>query len=204
MSAGAASEEILVRESRPEDVGFAAAASELIDAVADEFDIARRTPAWLARKIESAHAALAVKDGELVGFGYWSEWEGGRFVSHSGLVVRPDMHGRGLGRRLKTVLVRSSRRALPGATLMSLTTSPQVKKMNLSLGFRVVPLDRLTRDEAFWEGCKTCRNYAEVRARGERCCCEGMILEPASPQGARSAPDESAPAPSAVDEDHPA
>ena len=56
---------------------------------------------------------------------------------------------------------------------MSLTTSPQVKKLNLSLGFHVVPLDQLADDPAFWEGCKTCRNYAEVKARGERCCCEG-------------------------------
>ena len=99
-------------------------------------------------------------------------------MSHSGLVVRPDAQGLGLGRRLKTVLMESSRRQLPRATLMSLTTSPQVKKLNLSLGFRLVPLERLTDDPAFWEGCKTCRNYAEVQARGERCCCEGMILEP--------------------------
>jgi len=92
--------------------------------------------------------------------------------------VRADVRGRGIGRRLKAVLVESSRRSFPKATLMSLTTSPEVKAMNLRFGFHVVPLDRLTKDEAFWDGCKTCRNYAAVRARGERCCCEGMILEP--------------------------
>ena len=121
---------------------------------------------------------LAVSAGELVGFGYWSDWEAGRFVSHSGLVVRPDQQGKGLGRRLKRVLFESSKGELPRATLMSLTSSPQVKKLNLSLGFHFVPLERLTSDPSFWEGCKTCRNYAAVRARGERCCCEGMILEP--------------------------
>jgi len=169
---------IEVRESRPDDVRFAEAAAQLIDAVADDHDIARREPAWLAKKIEAGRAGLAIEDDELVGFGYWSEWEGGKFVSHSGLVVRRDKFGTGLGKRVKMIMVESSRRALPAATLMSLTTSPSVKKMNLALGFRVVPLELMTKDESFWDGCKTCRNYAEVQARGAKCCCEGMILEP--------------------------
>jgi hypothetical protein len=182
-SAGRVGEPITVRESGPADVRFAPAASALIDRVADRFDIARRAPDWLAPKIAKRHAALGLMPDEsggeeLVGFGYWSDWEGGKFVSHSGLVVRPDLMGMGLGKRLKLVLFESSRRVLPRATLMSLTTSPQVRRMNLDLGFQVVPLDRLTKDPAFWEGCKTCRNYAAVQARGEICCCEGMILEP--------------------------
>jgi GNAT superfamily N-acetyltransferase len=169
---------IEVRESGPADLHLAEAASALIHSAAGEFDIAERTPDWLRAKIEHGRAALALRAGELVGFGYWSSWENDAFVSHSGLVVRRDLRGHGLGRRLKQVLFDSSRRALPRATLMSLTTSPQVKEMNLALGFRVVPLERLTKDPAFWEGCRTCRNYAAVQARGERCCCEGMIREP--------------------------
>ena len=175
---------VTVRESGPDDVHLAPAASALIDAVADEFDIARREPDWLAAKIAKGRAALALQEGEdggdpeLIGFGYWSEWEGGKFASHSGLVVRADRMGLGLGRRLKQVLFESTRRQLPRAAIMSLTTSAQVQKMNRSLGFEFVPLERLTKDEAFWAGCRSCRNYAEVRARGERCCCQGMLLEP--------------------------
>ena len=176
-------DEVLVRESRPEDVHLAEQAAALIAEASSEYDIAQRDPAWLAKKIEARRAALALvpdpSGGEqLVGFGYWSSWEADRFVSHSGLVVRPDQRGTGLGSQLKRVLFESSRRQLPAASLMSLTTSPQVRKLNLALGFRIVPLDELTRDPAFWEGCKTCRNYAEVQARGERCCCEGMLLRP--------------------------
>lgn len=180
--------DVEVRESGPEDVRFAEPAAALIEAAAAEFDIARREPAWLAKKIAARRAALAIGRDEggaedLVGFGYWSSWEDDRFVSHSGLVVRPDQRGTGLGSRLKRVLFESSRRQLPEAALMSLTTSPQVKQLNLSLGFEVVPLDQLTKDPAFWEGCKTCRNYAEVQARGERCCCEGMLLRPGDAAG---------------------
>jgi N-acetylglutamate synthase-like GNAT family acetyltransferase len=170
--------EVVVRPARAEDAGLAPAASALIRAAARDNDIAERSVEWLRAKIEHDRAVVALRKGELVGFGYWSEWEGGRFISHSGLVVRPELRGRGVGRELKKILVEASRRAFPKATLMSLTTSPQVKALNLSFGFRVVPLDRLTKDEAFWKGCETCRNFAEVKAKGERCCCEGMILEP--------------------------
>ncbi|HED67034.1 MAG TPA: GNAT family N-acetyltransferase [Planctomycetes bacterium] len=185
--------EVLVRESTIEDEHLAGAAAALIDLVASENDIARRTPAWLARKIAAGRAALALAEPpaggntrELVGFGYWSAWEDNRYVSHSGLVVHPDFRGRGLGRRLKEVLFASTRRQLPEATMMSLTTSPRVKRLNESFGFRVVPLDELTQDPAFWRGCETCRNFEEVRARGERCCCEGMILPPGEGPGGRA------------------
>lgn len=169
-----------VRESTPEDVRYAEAASALIDQASAEFDIAKRTPEWLAAKIRARRAAIALAGGELVGFGYWSAWENDTFISHSGLVVRSDYRGTGLGRDLKMVLFDSSRRRLPEASLMSLTTSPQVRKLNLSLGFEIVPLEQLTKDPAFWEGCRTCRNYEEVQARGQQCCCEGMLLRPES------------------------
>jgi GNAT superfamily N-acetyltransferase len=176
-------EEVLVRGSGPEDAGLAPQASALIEEASHEHDIARRSVSFLEEKIRKGRAAFAFDGDELIGFGYWSDWEGGRFVSHSGLVVRPGYTGHGIGRRLKMELFESSRRALPKAKLMSLTTSPQVKAMNLALGFRVVPLDQLTTDPAFWEGCKTCRNYAEVQARGEKCCCEGMLLLPGGGEG---------------------
>lgn len=179
-------DEVVVRPATASDAHLAAAASELIRGAARDNDIALRSVEWLRQKIEHERAVVALRAGELVGFGYWSEWEDGRFLSHSGLVVRADLRGQGLGRELKAILVAESRRAFPHATLMSLTTSPQVKALNQSFGFRVVPLERLTKDEAFWKGCQTCRNYAQVRERGERCCCEGMILEPGEGAGAPS------------------
>lgn len=171
-------DDVRVRASGALDGGFAEVAARLIDQAAGEHDIARREPGFLRSKLVSGRAALGLVGDELVAFGYWSEWEEGRFVSHSGLVVSPAYRGRGLGRRLKLVLFDSSRSRFPEATLMSLTSSEAVKALNRSLGFRVVPLERLTTDPAFWKGCETCRNVAEVRARGSRCCCEAMILEP--------------------------
>lgn len=171
-------DDVEVRIARPEDRAFAAAAARLIEAAARDSDIARRSEELLRAKIETGRAAVAIANGELVGFGYFSEWEGGRFVSHSGLVVREDHQGIGLGRRLKERLLEASRRLFPDATTMSLTTSKAVEQLNLSLGFVHVPLDRLTSDPEFWKGCETCRNYAQMQREGKKCCCFGMILAP--------------------------
>ena len=171
----------VVRRARPDEEALAEEAAALIASAAEEHDLARRAPAWLAAKIRSGRAVLALAGGELVGFGLWSEWEGGLWISHSALVVRPDWRGRGLGRRLKELLLASSRAAYPRAHILSLTTSPAVRALNLALGFRDASLDALTRDPAFWAGCETCRNATAARAAGRRCCCGGMVLDPLPP-----------------------
>ncbi len=170
--------DVEVRIAGPADAPFAAAAAALIDRAAAVADIARRDEELLRGKIEAGRAAIALDGDALVGFGYFSAWEGGRRVSHSGLVVRPDHRGEGLGRRLKLALFEASRRQFPRATTISLTTSPAVERLNLSLGFRRAPLEELTDDPEFWKGCRTCRNYERVRAEGKRCCCFGMIRPP--------------------------
>lgn len=167
-----------IRPSTAADARWSQSAADLIADASDEFDIARRSPTFLGAKIESGQAALAFCDGNLVGFGYYSDWEGGRFVSHSGLVVKPDYRGHGLGRRLKLALFEASKQRFPQAVLMSMTRSPEVKAMNLQLGFRVVPIDAVTNDPAFWEGCKQCRRFAEAQTKGLKCCAEAMIFEP--------------------------
>lgn len=175
MSDPSSADPIEVRVGTPDDVGYAARASEMIARAARDHDIAEREPDLLAGKIESGRAVLALRADELVGFGFFSEWQGGAFVSHSGLVVDPSLRGHGIGRRLKEKLFEASERMFPDAATMSLTTSEAVRSMNVSLGFRPVPFDRMTTDEAFWDGCKTCRNYAETKRAGLRCCCEGML-----------------------------
>ena len=152
----------------------------MIELASRDNDIAVRDEAMLRDKIATGRAVVGLDGGELVGFGYFAEWEGGRRVSHSGLVVAESHQGIGLGRRLKEALIAASDALFPDASTISLTTSKAVEALNLSLGFRRCELDELTDDPAFWEGCLTCRNYARVQARGEKCCCFGMIREPSS------------------------
>lgn len=166
------------RQSTAADGQLSQLAANLIANAISEFDMAPRPKAFLDATIESGRAALALADNDLVGFGYFSAWENGRFVSHSGLVVKPDYRGQGLGRQLKMVLFNASQQQFPRAVLMSLTNSTQVKAMNLKLGYEVVPIEQLTTDPGFWEGCKNCRNYTQTQASGLRCCCEAMALKP--------------------------
>jgi len=173
-----ADEEIVVRTALESDVGYADVASELIAQAAVDYDVAQRSPELLREKILHGRAVLALAGDELVGFGFWSPWQGGRFVSHSGLVVRPDKRGLMLGKRPKSELLASSRRHFPQAILMSLTSSSAVQAMNTSLGFERVRLDQLTADPEFWRGCESCRNYAELLAHRDHCRCDGMILPP--------------------------
>ncbi|HKE01249.1 MAG TPA: GNAT family N-acetyltransferase [Planctomycetota bacterium] len=169
---------LTVRIARPGDARLATAAAALIRGASEGHDVAVRSPALLRTKLETGRAVVALRDGRLAGFGYFAVWEDGEVVSHSGLVVRPEERGRGLGRRIKLRLLRASRRLFPRARTISLTSSPAVLAMNRSLGFRRVPLSRLTRDPRFWEGCRGCRRFAEARAAGRRCCCSGMLLAP--------------------------
>jgi GNAT superfamily N-acetyltransferase len=171
-------ETVTCRQSTAADGQRAQAAADLIASASGEFDIAPRPKAFLDARIESGRAALALADHDLVGCGYFSAWEDGRFVSHSGLVVKPDYRGHGLGRQLKMVLFNASQQEFPRAVLISLTNSIQVKAMNLKLGYEVVSMEQLTTDAGFWEGCKKCRNYAQTRANRLRCCCEAMALKP--------------------------
>ncbi len=166
------------RQSTAGDRRYAQVASKLIRSVSGDFDMALRPAEFLAAKIESGQAALALDDNVLVGFGYYSEWENARFVSHSGLVVKPNYRGRGLGSQLKAILLAASQHQFPQAVLMSLTNSASVKAMNLKLGFQVASFEELTTDSEFWAGCKHCRSYLDSRTNGRQCCCEAMVLRP--------------------------
>jgi hypothetical protein len=44
------------------------------------------------------------------------------------------------------------------------------------LGYKPVPFSKLTKDDQFWNGCKTCVNF-DVLTRNEKelCLCTGMI-----------------------------
>ncbi len=176
-------EEVVVRVSTPEDVRYAQVASALIERASHQHEIATRSPEELAEQIRLGNAVIALIDGELIGFGYFKVWSD-LAISHSGLVVEPQFRGRKIGKRLKLLLCEESERRVPDGRMISLTTSPQVRHMNTSLEFRVVPLVELTIDPKFWAGCRGCHNFASVNApgstegeltpTGDRCCCEGM------------------------------
>ena len=51
--------------------------------------------------------------------------------------------------------------------------------MNTDLGYKPVTFSELTKDQTFWNGCQTCKNF-DVLQRTEQtmCLCTGMLFDP--------------------------
>lgn len=141
--------------------------------------IARRTPEYIATKMENGNAVIALDGDTFAGFCYIEKWGHGKFVANSGLIVHPNYRNQGLAKKIKLKIFQHSRTKFPDAKVFSITTGLAVMKLNTELGYKPVPFSELTDDSTFWDGCQTCRNY-DVLTRTDRklCLCTGMLYDP--------------------------
>lgn len=141
--------------------------------------IARRTPEYIATKMENGNAVIALEGDIFAGFCYIEKWGHGKFVANSGLIVHPDFRNVGLAKKIKHKVFEHSRNKFPDAKVFSITTGLAVMKLNSDLGYKPVTFSELTDDQSFWDGCQTCKNY-DVLTRTERkmCLCTGMLYDP--------------------------
>ena len=141
--------------------------------------IARRTDEYITGKIREGKAIIAFNREEFVGFCYIESWGHQRFVANSGLIVKESYRGLGIAKRIKKAAFDLSRERFPQAKLFGLTTGEQVMRINTSLGYVPVTFAKLTDDEEFWAGCKSCVNYdILLRTNMTKCLCTGMIYDP--------------------------
>lgn len=158
-------------------------AQDISDAIAQaaqdkKSGLAHRDPDYIAEKIESGKGVIALDGDSFAGFCYIETWEHNLFVANSGLIVKPEYRGRGLAKAIKAKAFELSTIKYPGARIFGLTTSPAVKKINLSLGYKEVPYTQITRDIDFWKGCFTCCHYDTLCKNGfSDCFCSGMVYE---------------------------
>jgi len=143
--------------------------------------IARRTPEYIATKMENGNAVIALDGETFAGFCYIEKWGHGKFVANSGLIVHPDYRNQGLAKKIKLKIFEHSRKKFPDAKVFSITTGLAVMKLNTDLGYKPVTFSELTDDSTFWDGCQTCKNY-DVLTRTNRklCLCTGMLYDPNS------------------------
>lgn len=141
--------------------------------------IARRTPKYLATKIENGNAVIALDENQFAGFCYIEVWGHGKYVAHSGLIVAPEFRGRGLAKKIKKEVFNISLEQYPNAKIFGITTGQAVMKINYELGYKPVHFSELTDDPEFWKGCQTCKNF-DILTRTERklCLCTGMLHDP--------------------------
>lgn len=141
--------------------------------------IAQRTPEYITKKISNGDAVIAIDDDKFAGFCYIETWDNKSFVVNSGLIVHPDFRNQGLAKKIKKKILEYSLEKYPGAKIFGITTGLAVLKINYELGYQPVTFSELTTDVAFWNGCRTCKNF-DVLTRTERkmCLCTGMLYDP--------------------------
>ena len=141
--------------------------------------IARRTDEYISSKIMQGKAIIALNREEFVGFCYVESWGHDKFVANSGLIVKQAYRGLGIAKKIKKGAFDLSRKKFPHAKLFGLTTGEQVMRINTELGYVPVTFAKLTDDEQFWEGCKSCVNYDILqRTNMTKCLCTGMVYDP--------------------------
>lgn len=141
--------------------------------------IAARTPEYITKKISTGDAVIALDKDKFAGFCYIETWDNTSFVVNSGLIVHPDFRNQGLAKKIKKKILEYSQEKYPEAKIFGITTGLAVLKINYELGYQPVTFSELTTDEAFWNGCRTCKNF-DVLTRTDRkmCLCTGMLYDP--------------------------
>jgi len=140
--------------------------------------IAKRTPEYIQKKMESGDAMIALDKIKFVGFCYIESWQHGKFVAHSGLIVHPDYRNLGLAKKIKSKVFDYSLKKYPDAKIFGITTGLAVMKINSELGYKPVPFSELTSDPSFWSGCKTCTNFEILKSKENKMClCTGMLYD---------------------------
>lgn len=141
--------------------------------------IARRTDEYITDKINQGKAIIALNREEFVGFCYIESWGHDKFVANSGLIVKPSYRGMGVAKKIKKAAFELSRKRFPDAKIFGLTTGEQVMRINTELGYVPVTFAKLTDDEEFWAGCKSCVNFDILeRTNMTKCLCTGMVYDP--------------------------
>jgi hypothetical protein len=173
---------IIIREANSGDIHYAVTITDEMEssAKARGTGIAKRTPEYVAKKIEEGKAVIAITDtGEWVGFCYIETWGHGEYVANSGLIVAPAYRKGGVAKAIKQRIFKLSREKYPDAKLFGLTTGLAVMKINSDLGYEPVTYSELTQDEAFWAGCKSCVNYEILMSKDRKnCMCTAMLYDP--------------------------
>lgn len=173
---------IIIRVATPDDVRYAVPITDEMAKSAQErgTGIAKRTPEYVANKMNEGKAVIAVtEDGTWVGFCYIETWSHGEYVANSGLIVSPAFRKSGVAKAIKKEIFALSREKYPNAKIFGLTTGLAVMKINSDLGYEPVTYSELTQDEDFWAGCKSCVNYDILMSKERKnCFCTAMLFDP--------------------------
>lgn len=174
---------IIVRVATSSDTVYASTITGEMEAsaLARGTGIAKRSPEYVAKKMEEGKAVIALTlENNWVGFCYIEVWGHEQFVANSGLIVAPAFRKSGVAKQIKQRVFELSKEKYPQAKIFGLTTGLAVMKINSDLGYEPVTYSELTDDEEFWAGCKSCVNYEILMSKERKnCMCTAMLYDPA-------------------------
>ena len=144
--------------------------------------IAKRSPEALQQKMLEGKAVIALTgENSWAGFAYIESWEDGKFVSNSGMIIHPAYRQQGVASAIKQTLFSLCRSRFPDAKVFGLTTSQAVMRINSAMDYEPVVYSEITRDEKFWEGCRSCVNFHILQEKEKKnCLCTAMLYDPAA------------------------
>lgn len=156
-------------------------------AIARGTGISKRSPETLIYYMEAGQAMIATHaDGRWAGFCYMALWDNGKFVSTSGLIVAEAFRDHGIAKKLKAAVFDYCIAHYPNASLVGITTSLAVMKINTALGFYPTAFSEMPQQQDFWKGCESCVNHNILqRTKGKLCLCTAMRYDPAAAINAR-------------------
>ena len=109
-------QKIIVRVAHSGDAAFAKDITDEMAASAKArgTGIAKRTPAYVAEKINEGKSVIALtEDGTWVGFCYIEAWQHGEFVANSGLIVAPAFRKTGIAKKLSKLFFNCQEKNIP-------------------------------------------------------------------------------------------
>ncbi|HSU49903.1 MAG TPA: GNAT family N-acetyltransferase [Segetibacter sp.] len=176
-------QQIIIRVANSGDVHYSETITNEMEASAKArgTGIAKRSPEYVAKKMEEGKAVIAhLPDGTWVGFCYIEAWGHDQYVANSGLIVAPAFRKSGVAKQIKKRIFDLSREKYPESKIFGLTTGLAVMKINSELGYEPVTYSELTDDDQFWAGCKSCVNYDTLMSKDRKnCFCTAMLYDPA-------------------------
>ena len=171
-----------IRLATAADVSFAERIREAMAASTNVrgTGIARRTQAYVARKMEEGKAVIAFTDeGAWAGFGHIGTW-GGDHVANSGLIVSREFRNGGIARRITERIRQQARESHPTARVFGHTTGLAVMKISSDPGYEPVLCSEVTQDATFRDGCKRCQDQEVLLSKERRnCMCTALLYDPA-------------------------
>lgn len=175
--------EFIISVSNNKHIAFSREIELLMEQAASEKSIglALQNGQYIGEKMINGDAIIATKQGRLAGFCYLKKRDNEESISISGVVVVRQYRKMGVAKAMIKELFEVARVKYPMAKIFSLTTSPEVMRVNSTIGHKPVSFTKLSMSNEFWSSCKDCSNYSFLQKNGNtRCLCSAMLFNPFS------------------------